>query len=254
MAQQTLGDGSVIKIIQETSATQSLVNCGGNNPIQKIWDPPTITPNIVGSFGTFVFSFELTSPLAVGDNFKFTLPVLTQAPVQPMKFELIDDGQIQAVVNNIALKTFVYEDLNELWFEVITPVPVFSCQWPHPIDILDTYCANYIFKITQLRNAAWAFTSTYTIRLMVIRNQAWLHNYVFNSVSPPSVGEFVSSSQTLSKYAQGDVFVEYNYQATPSYHIPPGSKLDLDFPNSGMLSFSHLASSNPAARCEVTPA
>lgn len=98
-----------------------------------------------------------------------------------------------------------------------------TCGNYDPITL--TYSLN-TFKITQMRNAAFAFSSPYSILIdtysparLVIRS------YLFTPISNPQPASFTSTNMYLSKYYSDERYVNYTYEFSPSYKIPVGSQI-----------------------------
>jgi hypothetical protein len=121
-----------------------------------------------------------------------------------------------------------------------------------------------ILKITQLRNPAYqvppptpppvtTLPAPYDVPMYILKNTVYLYLYVFKDVESPVAGPFTSATLLFDKYFASDVFVTYTISFTPSYHLPPNSKITVDFPNIvGVTSYSFLGSSNPLEVCSVS--
>lgn len=161
-------------------------------------------------------------------------------------FELVDDGKMQATLGDIPLTTWMYETTNQIFFRVETSMP--CGVWTGATYVY------YPLKLTQLRNAAYAFLSTYEIRIDTYStSRVIIRSYFFRPLPAPSVASFVSLSLSLSKYFADERYVTYTYSFTPSYKIPQNSVVTITLPaRTGVLEFPSFGAASPQEVCVVS--
>jgi hypothetical protein len=106
----------------------------------------------------------------------------------------------------------------------------------------------YPLKLSQLRNAAYEFLATYSIRIDTYNPSTRLiiRSYWFRPLPPPTVASFVTLSFSLSKYFADERYVTYTYSFTPSYRVPAGSLIKIRFPTRvGVLEFPNFGAAFP---------
>ena len=243
--QKILGDSTLVKIMEASKGfvkvAAATVTTRTDLPLtQLVMNPST---NYVGEILILDFKFAQNNNLKAGDHYVFRFP-----PQFELKSQL--DTKIIGAIDGIQLKTFIYTggfDTNMIYFEIPTGMSV-------PLG------GSKILRISQIRNAAYEFGGTYDILLDIIEAQVIIHEYTYKGVASPTVAPFSSISQILSSHFSGDVFTTYTMSVNPTYKVPVGGTITIDFPayasghatHSG-LNYDHLPNSVPPATLELNP-
>lgn len=70
---------------------------------------------------------------------------------------------------------------------------------------------------------------------------------IITGLSPPDISAPSTMSVALSSYFAGDINVNYDFKFSPSYKIPAGGTINIGFPSRGLLNYTNVAASTPAA-------
>jgi hypothetical protein len=110
----------------------------------------------------------------------------------------------------------------------------------------------HILKISQLRHAAYSFTTPYSIHYVAMKTHYRTFECDIVNLPPPTVAPPISLLMSTTSTFSADVYVTYNFSFTPSYFVPKGSKIKIDLPARGSLNYNHLGSSTPPAICSIS--
>ena len=103
--------------------------------------------------------------------------------------------------------------------------------------------------LSQLRNAAYAFSSSYLIQYTVLKQRYRTVVCSISGLTPPSVAPTVRATMSLSSRLSEDVHVTYSFEFTPSYFIPRGPTIAISLPSRTGLNYNHIGRSDPLAQC-----
>lgn len=252
-AYQTNADGTQNEIIMKTSVSVNFKKLQSpaipnSNALLRILDAATylvISPstNYVGASLIMDFKFPLLKDLAAGSNIVFKFP-------QQFELKYQADADIQAAIDGILLKTIIYavDSVNQIYFEV-----------PAGNTISKDLLFDKNIRVSQIRNMAYELGSTYRIILVLIGSNRLRYDYKYYEDCPgPIAGPFSSKLMVLSSYFSGDVNVLYTFTMTPTYRLPAGSIITVDFPSYSVspyigLDYTQLPYSSPAPICTVSP-
>jgi hypothetical protein len=235
------GDGSNTIIYENTEV--KLLSQGASGvvasaaPVNSLF--PTLIPNNVGAKISFKIGFSLTSFLIEDDFIEVKFPT---------QFVFPDQNELSAIINAInsvenkfkSIGVIAYPVTNKLLFAIPRGFTVFGCTVGVPCQV--------ILTVAGLRNAAYAFTTNYSLSMRVIGRKITLMKLNFNSMTPPTVSLFNSLLVTQSSEFSGDINVTYNFMFVPSYVFPAGTKITLTL-NAGLFGQIHLSS--PPAACKT---
>lgn len=92
----------------------------------------TVTPNIVGAYSEWLFYFDQLIDMSNSANagcytalggstpqVTFVIDTIFMMRVPSNFFVLVDDGKMQATLGDVAMKTWMYEKTNQIFFQVM---------------------------------------------------------------------------------------------------------------------------------------
>lgn len=185
----------------------------------------TSIPSYIYQFDTFEVTFpsmfEFPAPEAISAVFK-----IQTSPYGPANEYFFDAN------------TILYPSISEVHFMLPKGSNIYGCTNAKP-------CKVYIIA-SGFRHASYADSNPFQLDMRVVSKLKTVQKLTYNNIASPGVAAFNSLFLTTSSQFSEDVYVDYKFAFTPSYHYPTDTKIAITLENN---KFRHINKSYPPAKC-----
>lgn len=200
---------------------------------------PVLTPALVGARIDMDIKFSTQVPLFQYDVIEVTFPsmmILPSAEDVSAVFYVVNGANTYYVSCDIV----IYPLLNRVNFIIPRSYSIYGCT--------TTVICTVSIKTAGFRHVPYELAApgylTFTVRVINKKQAVQLVQY--NQVAAPPRSKFNSLLVTMSSQFSRDIYVTYQFNFSPSYLYPSGSKVLITLET---VKYRHIDKSNPPAAC-----